>query len=132
MVHYPIPQPLPRVIVAIGENGTMIATVDGRMFLSGPIGRDLVGHLVDCIAGQHGGRIDLEVRDGYRTVHLQELVGEGFIPGETVAVAAVLRESRAAQDGRAYAVFDPLTAPPGVTDVILFGRVSGTVVSSCR
>jgi hypothetical protein len=112
----------------MGDNGTMTATVDGRMFLSGPIGRDLVGHLIDSIADQHGGRIDLEVREAGRTIQLRELVGDGFIPGEAVAIAVVLREGRAASDGRAYAVIDPLTAPQGMSDVLLFGTTSGTLV----
>ena len=128
MQHCPIPKPLPRVVIAIGEDGTITATVDGKMFLAGPIGRDLVGHLIDCIAEQHGGDIHLEVREADRAVELLELAGEGFIPGEDVAIAVVLREGRADRDGRAYAVVDRLAAPRGTTDVILFGATSGTLV----
>lgn len=132
MQHRPIPNPLPRVVVTIGEDGTITATVDGQMFLAGPICRDLVGHLIDCIAEQHGREIHLELREANRDVELLELVGEGFIPGENVAIAVVLRESRAASDGRAHAVVDRLAAPRGITDVILFGATFGTLVRGGR
>ena len=132
MQRCPVPKLLPRVIVTIGEDGTITATVDGKMFLAGPIGRDLVGHLIDCIAEQHGGDIHFEVREANRAVELLELAGEGFIPGENVAIAVVLRESRADRDGRAYAVVDRLAAPRGITDVILFGATSGTLVRGGR
>ena len=128
MQHCPVPKPLPRVVVAIGEDGTVTVTVDGEMFLAGPIGRDLVGHLIGCIAEQHGREIRREVREADRDIELLELAGEGFIPGENVAIAVVLRESRADRDGRAHAVVDRLAAPRGITDVILFGATSGTLV----
>ena len=132
MQRCPVPKLLPRVIVTIGEDGTITATVDGRMFLVGPIGRDLVGHLIGCIAEQHGWESHREIRETDRAVELLELVGEGFIPGENVAIAVVLRESRAASDGRGHAVVDRLAAPRGITDVILFGATSGTLVRGGR
>ena len=128
MQHCPIPKPLPRVVVTIGEDRAITATVDGKMYLAGPIGRDLVGHLIDCIAEHHGWEVHREVREADRVVELLELAGEGFIPGEDVAIAVVLREGRADRDGRAYAVVDRLAAPRGITDVILFGATSGTLV----
>ena len=132
MQHCPLPRPLPCVVTTIGEDGTITATVDGKMFLAGPIGRDLVGHLIGCIAEQHGREIHSEVREADRDVELLELVGEGFIPGENVAIAVVLREGRADRDGRAYAVVDRLAAPRGNADVILFGATSGTLVRGGR
>lgn len=125
--------PLPRVLVEIEPGGTIIATVDGRMFLSGPIGQDLVGHLVDCIVEQHGGAIDLEVREAGRRVELREIVGEGFLPGEQVAIALVLRDTRAGEDGNVYVMVDPRRAPTRmVDDVILFGITSGTLAHGGR
>ena len=132
MQRCPVPKPLPRVIVTIGEDGNITATADGRMFLVGPIGRDLVGHLIGWIAEQHGWESHREIREADLDVELLELVGEGFIPGENVAIAVVLRESRAASDGRAHAVVDRLAAPRGITDVILFGTTSGTLVRGGR
>ena len=132
MQRCPVPKPFPRVIVTIGEDGTITATADGKMFVAGPIGRDLVGHLIGCIAEQHGWESHREIREADLDVELLELVGEGFIPGENVAIAVVLRESRAASDGRGHAVVDRLAAPRGITDVILFGTTSGTLVRGCR
>ena len=132
MQHCPLPKSLPRVVVTIEGDGAITATVDGQMFLAGPIGRDLVGHLIDCIAEQHGGDIHREIREADLDVELLELVGEGFIPGENVAIAVVLRESRAASDGRTHAAVDRLAAPRGITDVILFGTTSGTLVRGGR
>ena len=132
MQHCPLPKSVPRVVVTIGEDGTITATVDGKMSLAGPISRDLVGHLIDYIAEHHGGPICLEVREANRGVELLGLVGEGFIPGENVAIAVVLREGRADRDGRAHAVVDRLAAPRGITDVILFGATSGTLVRGGR
>ena len=57
-----------------------------------------------------------------------ELTGGGFLPGENVAIAAVIRETRAAADGRAHAVLEQMIAARGVTEVILFGTSSGTLV----
>jgi hypothetical protein len=103
------------------------------MFLSGPIGRDLVGHLVDYIAEQHGGAINLEVREAGRRVELREIVGEGFLAGEQVAITTVLRETRAGEDGNVYVMIDPRTARTGmVDDVVLFGITSGTLVHGGR
>ena len=132
MQRCPVPKPLPRVIVTIGEDGNITATADGRMFLVGPIGPDLVRHLIGCIAEQHGWENHREIREVDLDVELLELVGEGFIPGENVAIAVVLRESRAASDGRGHAVVDRLAAPRGITDVILFGTTSGTFVRGGR
>jgi hypothetical protein len=130
--HCPIPQPLPRVVVTLGEDGTITATVDGKMFLAGPIGRDLLGLLIDCSAEQHGREIHRDVREADWAVAQLELVGEGFIPGENVAIAVVLCQSRADRDGRAHAVVDRLAAPRGIADVILFGATSGTLVRGGR
>jgi hypothetical protein len=53
--------------------------------------------------------------------------GEGFIPGEDVAVALVLGHSDANGDGlvRATLTTDQMTASP-TGEVVLLGRVSGT------
>lgn len=57
------------------------------------------------------------------------LAGEGFLPGEEVAVGLVAAHVRAAPDGTARAVLPARptsVAPAG--EVILFGRVSGTML----
>ncbi|GAA3675944.1 hypothetical protein FB459_1857 [Yimella lutea] len=58
--------------------------------------------------------------------------GAGFVPGEDVAVAVVTGHTDAAHTGTARALIDPagvsVDQTGGVTEVILFGRVSGTTI----
>ena len=58
--------------------------------------------------------------------------GEGFVPGEDVAVAVVTGHTGAAHTGTARALIDPagvsVDQTGGVIEVILFGRVSGTTI----
>lgn len=60
---------------------------------------------------------------------LVEITADGFLPGEDVAVAVVLTHTDAA-GGHARALVDLAQLPTpqgGVRDVLLFGRISGTV-----
>ena len=118
----------PRVVVTVEDDGTVASTLDGELFIAGPLGRELVGHLVDCIAEQHGGPIRLEIREGGRLMHMQDLMGDGFLPGEGVAIALVLGERRAATDGHLHAVLETIPRPYDAGDLILFGTRSGTLV----
>lgn len=54
--------------------------------------------------------------------------GEGFLPGEDVAVAVVIAHGDAAPDGtvRAHVIAEQVAASP-TREVILLGRVSGTL-----
>lgn len=61
--------------------------------------------------------------------------GEGFVPGEDVAVAIVTGHTDAAHTGTARALIDPAGVSADqaggvieVIEVILFGRVSGTTI----
>lgn len=59
---------------------------------------------------------------------LHQVAGSGFVPGEDVAVAIIHAHSDAAQDGSARALLTAEQAAAAVTgEVILFGRVSGTL-----
>ncbi len=54
--------------------------------------------------------------------------GEGFVPGEDVAVAIIVAHSDAALDGTAHGLLTPEQAAQAPTgEVILLGRVSGTL-----
>jgi hypothetical protein len=57
------PEQLPQAVITIGGDGTITATVDGEMFLAGPIDRDLIGHVTASVAEQHGGPIWVEIRE---------------------------------------------------------------------
>ena len=60
------------------------------------------------------------------------VTGDGFVPGEDVAVAVVTGHTDASGTGAARALINPAQlnadASGGVVEVLLFGRVSGTVV----
>ena len=62
-----------------------------------------------------------------RALRLMEVDGEGFVPGEDVAVAVIVSHTDAAHTGTARALVDLDDLPPDATgEVILFGRISGT------
>ncbi|KFI81938.1 hypothetical protein [Bifidobacterium psychraerophilum] len=57
---------------------------------------------------------------------LAEICADGFIPGEDIAIAPVIGHIDAGKDGTARAFLDP-AEHPGVSEVVLVGRVSGTL-----
>jgi len=62
-----------------------------------------------------------------RAPRLMQVEGDGFVPGEDVAVAIIIGHSDAAVAGTARALVDLDEVPHGSTgEVILFGRISGT------
>ncbi|SJN15504.1 hypothetical protein FM104_00325 [Microbacterium esteraromaticum] len=59
---------------------------------------------------------------------LQVVQGEGFVPGEDVAVAVILTHSDAAHNGTARGLLTPKQVASSPTrEAILFGRISGTL-----
>lgn len=66
-----------------------------------------------------------------RRPDLVEVTGEGFVPGEDVAVAVIIAHADATSTGHARALLDRghLRSLPsgGGGEVVLFGRVSGTI-----
>jgi hypothetical protein len=63
-----------------------------------------------------------------QTPELVTLHGEGFVPGEDVAIAVIVAHGDAAPDGavRGLLTADQLAASP-TREIILLGRVSGTM-----
>ena len=62
---------------------------------------------------------------------LHPVTGAGFVPGEDVAVAIIHAHTDASPDGTARALLTAEQADAAVTgDVILLGRISGTLVVS--
>ncbi|MCI1791917.1 MAG: hypothetical protein LKI60_04995 [Bifidobacterium tibiigranuli] len=57
---------------------------------------------------------------------LVEVHADGFIPGEDIAFAPITGHVDAAKDGSARALIDA-AEHPGVSEVVLVGRVSGTL-----
>ncbi|GAB3129149.1 hypothetical protein [Glaciibacter psychrotolerans] len=63
-------------------------------------------------------------------IEAQTIVGgEGFIPGEDVAVAVIVAHTGAAPDGSARSfVTEDIRAFSATSEVILLGRISGTLI----
>lgn len=63
------------------------------------------------------------------TAELHQVSGSGFVPGEDVAIAIIHTHSDAAGDGSARALLTlEQEASAHTGEVILFGRISGTIV----
>ena len=65
-------------------------------------------------------------RHARRVPRLAEVTAEGFVPGEDVAVAAIVSHTDTTGTGEARALIDLDDLPDGTHEVILFGRISGT------
>jgi len=63
---------------------------------------------------------------------LVEVTGDGFVPGEDIAVAVIVSHTDATGTGAARALLDKrqldAVLPEGPGEVVLYGRVSGTTV----
>ena len=66
-------------------------------------------------------------RHARRLPRLAEVTAEGFVPGEDVAVATIVSHTDATGTGEARALIDLDELPDGTHEVILFGRISGTL-----
>ena len=66
-------------------------------------------------------------RHARRAPRLAEVTAEGFVPGEDVAVATIVSHTDATGTGEARALIDLDDLPDGTHEVILFGRISGTL-----
>ena len=128
-------------------------TVNGDRLAATPIRRDEIAQAVTELVTQLGTPTRVEVREMDGSVHadiltppappspfapptglppapgpsaLLEFTGSGFVPGEDVALALILRHSSAGPDGTARALLDRGERPGISSEVILLGRISGT------
>lgn len=149
-----VPVVLPHVVMTVAKDGAMTVTVDGTPHEPEPFAppwrRDSFAQVLDRLTEQRRCPIRVEVREADGTVFtdiitsttrrrlgperlapslsLVALHGEGFVPGEDVAVAVVIAHGDAAPDGTMRGLLTPeqVVASP-TREVILLGRVSGTV-----
>lgn len=150
-----VPVVLPRVVMEVAGDGTMTVTVDGEAYsperFAPPWHRDSFAAVLDQLTEQRRSPMRVEVREADGTVFtdiitpsrrrpapepaarpaapaLPVLNGEGFVPGEDVAVAVVIAHGEAAPDGtmRGRIEAGQLATSP-TREVILLGRVSGAV-----
>ena len=151
-----VPIVLPHVVMQVAGDGTMTVTVDGAPHLPEPFAppwrRDSFAAVLDRLPDQRRSPVRVEVREADGTVFtdiitpsrrravpeppgrpaapapLPVLYGDGFVPGEDVAIAVVIAHGDAAPDGTMRGLIEAaqLAASP-TREVILLGRVSGAV-----
>ena len=151
-----VPIVLPHVVMQVAGDGTMTVTVDGAPHLPEPFAppwrRDSFAAVLDRLTDQRRSPVRVEVREADGTVFtdiitpsrrravperpgrpaapapLPVLYGDGFVPGEDVAIAVVIAHGDAAPDGTMRGLIEAaqLAASP-TREVILLGRVSGAV-----
>lgn len=150
----PVPVMLPHVAITVTRDGTMTVTVDGQPYepegFAPPWRREDFAKILDGLTDQRRTAVRVEVREADGTVFTDiiaaashrraapetgnatasgaALRGEGFEPGEEVAVAVVVACGDAAPDGtmRGLVTAEQVAASP-TGEVILLGRASGTV-----
>ena len=151
-----VPIVLPHVVMQVAGDGTMTVTVDGAPHLPEPFAppwrRDSFAAVLDRLTDQRRSPVRVEVREADGTVFtdiitpsrrravpeppgrpaapapLPVLYGDGFVPGEDVAIAVVIAHGDAAPDGTMRGLIEAaqLAASP-TREVILLGRVSGAL-----
>ncbi|WP_022886120.1 hypothetical protein [Glaciibacter superstes] len=148
-----VPAVLPQIVLEAMNADSLVVSVNGVRLPATPIRRDEIAQAVTELVTQLGTPTRVEVREMDGSIHadiltpppppspfapptdlpvpiappsLLEFTGGGFVPGEDVALALVLRHSSAGPDGTARTLLD-LSEKPGITgEVILLGRISGT------
>ena len=149
---------MPVIRLAVHDDGTMSATVDGEP-LAPPVAegvwrRGLFAQIVDQVTAQRmiPARVEVTEADGStftdiitatarknipapdlpkpepaNAPRLLEVTGEGFVPGEDVALCRIIRHTDAAATGTARVLIDLAHDHLNLGDeVVLVGRVSGT------
>lgn len=66
-------------------------------------------------------------RHARRVPRFAEVTADGFVPGEDVAVATIVSHTDATGTGEARGLIDLDDLPDGTHEVILLGRISGTL-----
>ncbi len=151
-----VPVVLPHVVMTVAEDGTMTVTVDGTPHEPEPFAppwrRDSFAQVLDRLTEQRRCPVRVEVREAdgtvftdiitpatrrqpgppprapFATPSLVALHGDGFVPGEDVAVAVVIAHGDAASDGTVRGLLTPEQVAGSPTrEVILLGRVSGAL-----
>lgn len=142
-----LPLSLPQVEASADNNGTFEVTIDGLPYEQGtPLGRAELPQAIRSIAGQLASPVRVRIReqDGTQFTDIvtpasdatcddttesapEPVVGEGFVPGEQIAVAVVVAYRAARVDGTTG-----LSLPSGLLsqhrEVVLMGHTSGTVL----
>lgn len=150
---------MPVIRLAVHDDGTMSATVDGEPLAPPVTGgvwrRGSFTQIVDQVTAERmiPARVEVTEADGSTFTdiitatapkntpapdlpepepvdapRLVEVTGEGFVPGEDIAVCRIIRHTDAAATGTARALIDLTYDHLNLGDeVVLVGRVSGTI-----
>lgn len=157
-----VPVSIPLVVLDVHTDGTVTVTVDGKRLepdsFAPPWRRSSFGQIIDRATNDRTTPARVEVRESDGTSFTDIIAprrrlppqpapepekagplpvfhtveGDGFVPGEDVAVAVITGHSDASGTGTARALIDPAQFIPdaagGVVEVLLFGRISGTTI----
>ncbi|WP_074690048.1 hypothetical protein [Leucobacter chromiiresistens] len=148
-----VPPVLPQILLEAVNADTLIVTVNGNKLAATPIRRDQIAQTVTELVARLDSPTRVEVREMDGSIHadvltppaprspfapaentqnaapvpsLLEFTGEGFIAGEDVAVALIIRHASADHTGTVRALLDRGEVPQIAGEVLLFGRISGT------
>lgn len=150
-----VPAVLPQILLEAINADTLIATNNGDKLSATPIRRSDITQTLTELVARLGSPTRVEVREMDGNIHadiltpppprssfappvdahtmvtppsLWEFSGDGFVPGEDVALALVIRHTSAGPTGSARALLDRGETPVVTGEVILLGRISGTTL----
>lgn len=150
-----VPAVLPQILLEAVSDDLLIATVNGDKLAATPIARSEVAATVTELVARLGSPTRVEVRELDGSMHadiltppreqsrsrfappehaeepvqvpgLSEFAADGFVPGEDVAVAIILRHASADHTGKARALIDRGEKLTVSGEIVLLGRISGT------
>lgn len=139
---------LPYLRIHINESGVPTFTLDGNDYIPPgspyPAGRDSVGRILDAVRADIGAiRVEITEADG--SIYSDVLIADnaedasgstsdkpvtfasGFLPGEPVAVAVIISEHCASDDGTTHVRLPAAVLARRGGTVMLLGRSSGTL-----
>lgn len=156
-----VPVSIPLLVLDVHEDGTVSAIIDGKPVVPEPFAppwrRSSFGQIIDHATNERTTAVRVEVRESDGTSFTDIIAprrrrapqpkpevetpaprpvfltveGDGFVPGEDVAVAIITAHTDASGTGAARALIDPgqvnSHGSGGVVEVLLFGRISGTM-----
>lgn len=146
----PVPPVLPQIIAEVVSAEHVVLTVNGKRLPATPTRRDELGAVIAELVARFASPTRVEVRELDGSVYadiltpepndpaipdetpdrarpeLVEFTAEGFVAGEDVAIALVLRHTSAAGNGTARALLDRAEHATLTGELVLLGRISGT------
>lgn len=151
----PVLPVLPQIVLQAVNADTLVVTVNGDKLAATPIRRDTIAQTLTELVTRLGTPTRVEVREMDGSIHadiltpptpeprspfappsgtpaavrppsLWEFTAGGFVPGEDVALALVIRHVSADPVGIARALLSRGETAASAGEVILYGRISGT------